>query len=371
MGTSWLATIKEEGSTLAERIPSRLSNNEENDDPTPSPVPPSHSERRVPRRARGGHSHSPPLTLRSAVFLMNRHCARLPSDTFTRLTPLTAVRQVGDAYYVCALQLPVNSCLREVVFGPPAPSETLAKRAAALEVLGRLRALKEVDDGGAGVAVVKEVVSVSKDSANEGDKAQQSDEFAKTGEAPQPTTRDTRTGTTKRRQYYYKQIARSLVASNSSSYRLYALNLRLTCAIPEDQNTRGRRIYPPEKAEQSFGCLVSGNIPKVSSMYCMYYTSTTYEPRTIQYIFSSLRPLNYTRHLYFMLFDTALLTFQICPFPIYTRSGEVLVTFVCLNEAVSLEDEKKAKILDFHQYTFAQVGSFTIFSPDSTRTNAL
>ncbi len=60
-------------------------------------------------------------------------------------------------------------------------------------------------------------------------------------------------------------------------YRLYALSLRLVCPIPDDQNTRGRKIFHPEEARQSFGFLTTTRLP------------------------------------------------ELCPFPIYTRSGEVIV----------------------------------------------
>lgn len=57
--------------------------------------------------------------------------------------------------------------------------------------------------------------------------------------------RDSRPGTTKRRQYYYKQVAKCLTVDEGSSYYLYLLRLKLSCAIPDDQNTRGRSIFDP------------------------------------------------------------------------------------------------------------------------------
>lgn len=37
----------------------------------------------------------------------------------------------------------------------------------------------------------------------------------------------------------------------------------LTCPLPEEQNTRGRKLHPPEEAPQGFGILTLKPIPKV------------------------------------------------------------------------------------------------------------
>lgn len=39
--------------------------------------------------------------------------------------------------------------------------------------------------------------------------------------------------------------------------------MNLTCPLPEEQNTRGRKIYPPEESAQGFGVLTLKKIPKV------------------------------------------------------------------------------------------------------------
>ena len=56
----------------------------------------------------------------------------------------------------------------------------------------------------------------------------------------------------KRRQYYFKQVADifSKTPQNGTTFYLYSLTLTLSCPIPEEQNTRGRKIYPPENAKQ-------------------------------------------------------------------------------------------------------------------------
>lgn len=38
----------------------------------------------------------------------------------------------------------------------------------------------------------------------------------------------------------------------------------LSCPLPEEQNTRGRRIYPPEESAIGFGIITLKEIPKVT-----------------------------------------------------------------------------------------------------------
>lgn len=40
--------------------------------------------------------------------------------------------------------------------------------------------------------------------------------------------------------------------------------MELTCPLPEEQNTRGRKLHPPELAPQAFGILTLKQIPKVN-----------------------------------------------------------------------------------------------------------
>lgn len=83
--------------------------------------------------------------------------------------------------------------------------------------------------------------------------------------------------------------------------------MTLQCPIPEEQNTRGRRIYPPEESPQGFGILTTKLIPKVSS------------------------------------------------FPIFTRSGEVKVALNLCTEQKVLNQDQLNKINLFINYTFTKV----------------
>lgn len=81
----------------------------------------------------------------------------------------------------------------------------------------------------------------------------------------------------------------------------------LECPIPEEQNTRGRKIYAPEDAMQGFGLLTLKHIPKLGS------------------------------------------------FSIFTRSGEVRVSLELASQNVIISEERLSKINIFLKYLFANV----------------
>lgn len=81
----------------------------------------------------------------------------------------------------------------------------------------------------------------------------------------------------------------------------------LECPIPEEQNTRGRKIYAPEDAMQGFGLLTLKHIPKLGS------------------------------------------------FSIFTRSGEVRVSLELSSQNVIISEERLSKINIFLKYLFANV----------------
>lgn len=83
--------------------------------------------------------------------------------------------------------------------------------------------------------------------------------------------------------------------------------MTLQCPIPDEQNTRGRKIYSPEDAIQSFGILTTKKIPKISA------------------------------------------------FPIFTRSGETQVRLLLKRTDLMLDKEQIEKINIFISYTFTSV----------------
>jgi len=244
------------------------------------------------------------VNLSTAIALINKYCAKLPSDTFTKLTPIwrccKTIRN-GITLYQYTLRLPLNSPMKCDINGIPMPTRTLARRVAALIACRMLHKSGELDDN---------LQPIGK----EGFKAIEPDwdlfELEKSDEELNNENCDLRPGTTKRRQYYYKRIASvfsSCRPSTETKAFLYHITMVLQCPIPEEQNTRGRKIYPPEEAVQSFGILTTKKIPKISA------------------------------------------------FPIFTRSGEVKVSLQLIKTDVTLDDDQLQKINTFINYTFTNV----------------
>lgn len=244
------------------------------------------------------------VNLSTAISLVNKYCAKLPSDTFTKLTPIwrcCKTERNGITHHQYTLRLPLNSPMKHDIVGIPMPTRTLARRVAALVACRILHKCGELDDN---------LQPIGK----EGFKAIEPDwevfELDKADEEISGDSTEPRPGTTKRRQYYYKRIAsvfsRCRPTTESCAY-LYHITMVLQCPIPEEQNTRGRKIYPPEDAVQSFGILTTKKIPKISA------------------------------------------------FPIFTRSGEVKVSLQLIKENVSLDNEQLEKVNNFINYTFTNV----------------
>lgn len=145
----------------------------------------------------------------------------MPSDCFTRLTPVWEIRTIKrsdvdpdtlenwtilfphanipalDEAYICSLQLPINSPLRRTLTGLPMPNRVLAKRSVALEACRCLHMQKELDDNL--YPVGKENLRLEEEEDYNADLEEENVPES----APRP-------GTTKRRQYYYKQVSRIL-----------------------------------------------------------------------------------------------------------------------------------------------------------------
>ncbi|XP_053994558.1 endoribonuclease Dcr-1 isoform X1 [Hylaeus volcanicus] len=244
---------------------------------------------------------APSVTFNSAISLVNRYCAKLPSDTFTRLTPEWSTERVNVdnmPMYICSLRLPINSPVKYIVSSYPMPNRAMARRMAALQLCIDLHRKNEIDDN---------LLPIGKENF----KAKPED--AEVPALPDESKLDfseALPGTTKRRQYYYKKTAEALTDCRPKvgvpSY-LYHINMVLSCPLPEEQNTRGRRIYLPEESAIGFGIITLKKIPKL------------------------------------------------CPFPIYTRSGEVRVKLKFSKKTVVLNEVQIEKIATFLNYTFTNV----------------
>ncbi|ALC45996.1 Dcr-1 [Drosophila busckii] len=259
------------------------------------------------------------VDLSTAVALVNKYCARLPSDTFTKLTALwrcARTERRGVAYYQYTLRLPINSPLKHDIIGLPMPSQILARRMAALQGCVQLHCMGELDDNLQPIG--KEGFRAIEPDWECFDLEPEDEKIVQQNDEPRP-------GTTKRRQYYYKRIASEFCdcrpVADVPCY-LYFIELKLQCPIPEEQNTRGRKIYPPEEAQQGFGILTLKRIPKLSS------------------------------------------------FSIFTRSGEVKVSLELCAERVVLSQTQIDCINGFLNYTFTNVlrlqKFLMLFDPDSS-----
>lgn len=246
---------------------------------------------------------APRVTMSTAIALVNRYCAKLPSDTFTRLTPISSMAEVEtegseDTLYSCSLRLPINSPLRQCIVGDPMPSKLLAKQAAALKTCEELHKMGELDDNL--VPQGKEAMRLALDQGSAG---RFPEEDVQPG-GPRP-------GTTKRRQYYDKKVSEVLKGkrvAESDEFHLYAFSMKLTCPIPEEQNTRGRKIHDPADTSRGFGLVTSRRIP------------------------------------------------LICSFPVFTRSGEVTVELEHVSSDIGpLTSRQVCDLTTFHRYTFTNV----------------
>ena len=139
------------------------------------------------------------VNLSTAISLINKYCAKLPSDTFTKLTPIwrccKALRN-NSYVYQYTLRLPLNSSMKFDILGVPMPTRTLARRVAALIACRVLHRSGELDDN---------LLPIGKEGFRAIEKDWEMFELDKADESCEP-----RPGTTKRRQYYYKRVCLKL-----------------------------------------------------------------------------------------------------------------------------------------------------------------
>ncbi|XP_066967294.1 endoribonuclease Dcr-1-like [Macrobrachium rosenbergii] len=246
-----------------------------------------------------GHAE---VTMDSSIGLLNKYCAKLPSDTFTRLTAMWEVEELketvnfGEEFvYRCKIMLPINSPLKGTIEGPWQKKVSLAKMSAALKCCRCLHEMGELDD---------QLQPVGKESMNLDDHL-----------CPPPVDDQVpegmpRPGTTKRRQYYYKKVADCLTGDQPREELelfVYKLDMVLTCPIPDEQNTRGRKIYRPEQSTRSLGIVTTKPISKVSG------------------------------------------------FPVFTRSGEVVIRIKEIGSNVHMTKDQLMSLQCFHKFTFTHV----------------
>lgn len=240
---------------------------------------------------------SPNVTLSTAISLVNRYCAKLPSDTFTRLTPLWETQETPDGH-ICSLRLPINSPVKNKIFSNPVANKLLAKRICAFFTCQMLHMAGELDDnlqpvGNGSIKsifqLVLTIITVGKENFKANEEDRNNFQLEPADEELSKENVEQRPGTTKRRQYYFKRVSSALLNCNPITIKpvyLYHIVMTLTCPLPEEQNTRGRKIYPPEESLQGFGILTTKEIPPViifchifllySSLFCFRFVHFLY-----------------------------------------------------------------------------------------------
>lgn len=248
----------------------------------------------IPKRVDG----APRCTINNAIAIINKYCMKLPSDSFTKLVPRKVINKLDSGHYVCELTLPINCPIRTQITGRAMSSKKLAKKAAAYDAVIRLHGVKELDDN------LNPIGKEALKSLNELGLEPLGDEYNSQGkDEPRP-------GTTKRRQFYKKRVADILEGSPpepGAECFLYIFAMKLTCPIPEEQNTRGRKIHDPAQSDRFFGLVIRKRFP------------------------------------------------PLCDFPVFTRAGEVMISIESCPNPIILSEKQLQSIIDFHHYTFHDV----------------
>lgn len=154
------------------------------------------------------------VNISTAIALVNKYCAKLPSDTFTRLTAMWSMEKLSNSetpypMYRCSIRLPINSPLKQTIKGVPMPSKVLAKRIAALQVCKLLHKMGELDDN---------LMPVGKETFKAFEEDWNSFPMEETDELLTKNNMEPRPGTTKRRQYYYKRVSILFVNAQDAFY---------------------------------------------------------------------------------------------------------------------------------------------------------
>ncbi|XP_033114296.1 endoribonuclease Dicer-like isoform X2 [Anneissia japonica] len=248
----------------------------------------------MPRKEEG----APRVSMTSAISLVNRYCAKLPGDSFTHLTPQCKVVQVNQGnppVYQATLCLPINAPNRDPIVGVEMPRKKYAEMAVALKTIEMLHKQGELSD---------RLLPIEKNAFLE------SENFGYKSFEEEYVEGQARPGTTKRRQYYNKQVARCLEACHPDAKKpcyLYAIIMETKELLPNVLNTRGRKLHRPEDSSQGFGILTSKPIPRIPG------------------------------------------------FPIYTRSGQIAVTISVVKENMQITEVMVKHCERFHCCMFSEV----------------
>lgn len=260
-----------------------------------------------------------PATIYRSIGIINKYCSKLPSDSFTKLSPeynvVEIVESDGTKKYFCKLRLPINSPVRQIIIGPEGPTRNIAVRLGAFYACKVLYDSRELDISM--LPITKESMKLT---SNNGGQPRKSIHKSKR----QPV------GSTKHRQYYKKMIAQVFsgpqVSEGINCY-LYKFKMVLTCPLPDEQNRRGRRIIDPGETNRNYAIVCTSILPKISS------------------------------------------------FPVFTRSGEVLIGLELIETDFTLTKQQVDHLRMFHKFTFSKVLRLekypTSFDPDRSEFTVL
>ncbi|CAL1295864.1 unnamed protein product [Larinioides sclopetarius] len=237
----------------------------------------------------------PRITMSSAISLINRYCASLPSDMATKLVPQWSIRVVDPdnimKEYECTLRMPINSSLRQTIVSAPMRKKKLAKMCAALKACQLLDERGELNENLVPIsclvddALEKELGEIEKEDGK--------------GGIP---------GTNGRRQIYDKHVPIFLKGVRPEPDRvcyLNFINMTLVEPLSKTLNPRGRPLFYPEKTPRSLALLCTVKLPSVN------------------------------------------------PFPVFTKSGKLLVTITACDTPFILTDRNIQDIEDFHRFIFS------------------
>lgn len=255
-----------------------------------------------------------PATIWRSVNVIHRYCTKLPSDSFTKLSPEWSFKELiqdNARYYYCTIRLPINSPVRQTIVGPHTSTKNVAMRLAAFTACKVLHKAGELDDNM--MPITKESMKTINSVCGVKDVIRR----------PKGGMKGSSVGSTKHRQYYRKRIAEvfsgPLVSEGINCY-LYKFKMVLTCPIPDEQNRRGRRIIDPSETNRNYAIVCTAELPKVSS------------------------------------------------FPVFTRSGEVLISVELIEANFTLNAKQVKDLRTFHEFTFSKVLRLekypTIYDPD-------
>ena len=240
-----------------------------------------------------------------SIAVINRYCSKLPSDSFTKLFPRWKLNErldeaTGHKLYQCLLSLPINSPIRYEIKGDYFLTRKLAKKSVAIKACQKLYECGELDEY---------LIPICKENIKCVETELELIENANEENVDNSSNRNL-VGTTKKRRYYNKKTATSFTGqplNANEDYYFYIFVMRLTCPIPEEQNTRGRKIIDPADFDRNFGLLIRNRLPKI------------------------------------------------CKFPVFTRSGEVLVDLKQVPYKIQLNSEQFDRLVKFHKFTFKDV----------------